>query len=192
MLQNRQLIRFVADVIQQAFDEAGIDARAAVLNRLADDFLELVAGQAGHQKLRLADRLGQSAKRRAIADKVRAHGQDDPRIARRIPACREKKLHECDRLLAPERFHGAILPLRRFGVTEELFELVNHEDQRLVLEPLDFGNDVDKTPARSPDQMLDAASLEVQNAAIIFRAGRIFESEIMQQVDQALDWAVLG
>ena len=100
----------------------------------------------GHQKLRLADRLGQSAKRRAIADKVRAHGQDDPRIARRIPACREKKLHECDRLLAPERFHGAILPLRRFGVTEELFELVNHEDQRLVLEPLDFGNDVDKTP----------------------------------------------
>ncbi len=77
VLQDRQLVRVVADVVDQPRQQDRRDLRAAHPDRTLDGGAALVAGHPRHQVLRRVDGLGQAGKLRAVAEKVRAHRQDD-------------------------------------------------------------------------------------------------------------------
>ncbi len=77
MLQNGQLIRIVAHVVEQPLYQGGRHGRTAHGHRPLDGAPTLFSGHARDQVLALVDGLGQILKLRALAKKVRAHGDDD-------------------------------------------------------------------------------------------------------------------
>ena len=126
VLQDRQLVHVVADVVEQALHQARRDAPAADADGAGDRRLQLVAGQARDQVLAIADRLGQSAKPVAVAEEVRAHGDDDVHrhfgLLRRL----EQQLDEGRRFIPGVALFGEI------GKAEKLFELID-EDQQILM-----------------------------------------------------------
>ena len=100
MLKDGQLIHFRAAVVQQSFDQFGIDRRSRLHDRVADDLIQLITGQGRNEKLRRADGFRKPVKPRAIADEIRAHRQHDPDIVRLGPARFQQELNELCRLLA--------------------------------------------------------------------------------------------
>ena len=103
VLQDRQLVHVVADVVEQALHQARRDAPTAHADGAGDHRLQLVAGQARDQVLAVADRLGQVAEARAVAEEVRAHGDDD--VHRHVGLLRrfEQQLDEGRRFISGVR-----------------------------------------------------------------------------------------
>jgi len=77
VLQDRQLVRVVADVVDQPCQQHRRDLRAPHPDRSLDGGATLVAGHPRHQILPGVYRLGQAGKLSAVAEKIRAHRHDD-------------------------------------------------------------------------------------------------------------------
>jgi hypothetical protein len=127
VLEDRELVRIVADVIEQAEDEAGADRRAAHRHRPGDGDAALLAAHAWDQELPVVHRLGEAGELGAVADEVGAHGEDD--VDRRLLLVRrfEEQAHEGRRLLV------RVLDPRVALEAEELLELVDQQQHVVVL-----------------------------------------------------------
>ena len=86
VLQDRQLVRVVAHVVDQTRQQHGRDLRPAHPNGAADGGPAFVAGQPRDQVLAGVDGLGQAGELGAVTQEVRAHRQDDvDRAGRLLP-----------------------------------------------------------------------------------------------------------
>ena len=94
MLQQRQLIRIVAEIIEKAGRELRIHGSAADPCRSLDRFATLLPSQARRQILGAVDRFRQAHEQRAMAQEVRSHGEHyvDRLIALR--GARQQQPHE--------------------------------------------------------------------------------------------------
>ena len=126
MLEDRELILVVADIVQQPQDEPRRDRAAADGNGPGDGHAQRIAAHARHQVLPAVHRFGQSGILRALADEVGAHGQHD--VDGKVLRCGgfEQKLDEGDCLVA-RVFDAAVAP-----EPEQLFELI-HDDEQVVV-----------------------------------------------------------
>ena len=151
VLQHRQLVHVVADVVEQALHQARRDAPDAHADGAGDHRPQLVAGQARDQVLAVADRLGQVAEARAVAEEVGAHGDDHVHRHFCLPRRFEQQLDEGRRFIS-----GAALP-GEIGETEKLFELIDEDQQILMrLQPGEAGS-LDQAQTAAPQRRLDHA-----------------------------------
>ena len=77
MLQDGKLVGIVADVVQQPGEQHRADLASADSHRPGDGALALLARHARHKIFAAIDRLRQALELRAVAKKIRAHGQHD-------------------------------------------------------------------------------------------------------------------
>ena len=82
VLQDGQLRRIVAGVVQHPLDEGGLDADASEQGRLLDGLAPLFAAEMRDEVLAAVERLGQTRKLRAVAQVIGPHRQDDVEAAR--------------------------------------------------------------------------------------------------------------
>jgi hypothetical protein len=132
MLQHRKLIELIAAVVDQPLDEFRFDRRPGLFDWLADHVLELTASQIRHEILRRAHRLRQPVEIGAVADEIRAHGDQHAHVLKTPAVGVEQDLHELSRLVA------------RFGLlyrrpaqaeagkaeAEQFLELIDDQKQR--------------------------------------------------------------
>ncbi len=141
MLQHRKLVELVAAIIDEPFDQFGLDCPSGLFDRFADRLLELAAGQIRHQILRGAHRFRQSVEKRAIADEVRTHGDQHAHVFDSTAVGVQQDLHELGRFVARARFLDAGAPLAkaREAETEQFLELIDDQNKRSVAEAAGFG-----------------------------------------------------
>ena len=84
VLQDGQLVRVFAHVVQHALHESRADLPTADADRALDGLASLVAIHPRDQILVVVHRFGQTAELRAITEKIRAHRQHD--VDRHAPA----------------------------------------------------------------------------------------------------------
>jgi hypothetical protein len=111
----------------------GLDRLAALLPREPRD-----------QVLAFAERLGQARKLRAVAEKIRVHGQHH--IDGRIGPGRscEQQVHEQRGVAASVRFrHAPLIP-------EDLLNLIRHHQQAFTRSKLGLANSIDQPQAAGP------------------------------------------
>jgi hypothetical protein len=121
VLEHRELVGVVADIVQHVLDEARRNSRSADAHRLFDRIAPLVARQARDQILAPVDGFGETRDLRAVAQVVRTHGDRDVDAAILRLRGREQQVDEggC-RLLRV----NALL-----AEAEELLELVDDDEQ---------------------------------------------------------------
>src|SRR5262245_53244556 len=132
VLQDRQLIRIFVGVVQCALNKILIDLTPSTPDGFADDVFPLITGHPGHQKLALADGLGQAMKAGAIADKIGPHRQDD--VYRHLRLRRgQKQANECRGLISTlgrrRRIENALRP--KIRESKQFLELID-EQQNLT------------------------------------------------------------
>ncbi|UOE34228.1 hypothetical protein MTP16_00925 [Hymenobacter monticola] len=126
VLQHRQLVLALPNVIQQALHQPLADAVAAEQRRPLDDFLKLVAQQPGHKVLAGSHLLYQPPKLGALPHKVGAHGAhyvNGQVLGLGQPGGFQQQVH-----------HGlgggvGLVAVVVFGVGEKLLKLVHHQQQ---------------------------------------------------------------
>ena len=77
VLENRKLVRVIADVIEQPLHQSVGHLAAADAGGCLDCLLTLASVQSWDDVFPFVDRFGQAAELCAIAEKIRAHGQYD-------------------------------------------------------------------------------------------------------------------
>ena len=125
VLEHRELVGVVAEVVEDAKDQARRDRAASHGDRSGDRRAHLVATHARHEVLARAHGFGQAREFHAVADEVRPHRQHD--VDRDVGlACRfEQDLHEGHGLVAGVG-DGPAAP-----EAEQLLELID-DDQQVV------------------------------------------------------------
>jgi hypothetical protein len=99
VLQHRQLVLVVLDVVEQPEEQARGDGGAAHADGAFDGLLDLVPGHAGDEEFPVVDRLGQPEELRTFAQKIRAHGQHDVHVLLRLLRGVQQQVHEADGFL---------------------------------------------------------------------------------------------
>ena len=74
MLQDRELIGVVADVVEELLDEPAADRPSSDSRRSLDRGAALFAAQARDEEFSVVDDLCQPGELRTVAEEVRAHG----------------------------------------------------------------------------------------------------------------------
>jgi hypothetical protein len=125
MLQDGQLIRVIAYVVQKPLDQARGNVRTTDRNGSFDDLGQLVPCQARDQVLAAVQGLGQPAELGADAEVIRAHGEYDENryIILRSP---QQELDEGGSRIAPSVFRSSRLE------PEQFLELVDNDEQIVV------------------------------------------------------------
>ena len=121
VLEHRELVRVVSEVVQHLLDEARGHARAGDPDGLLDGLATLIAGQPRDQVLSAVHRLGEPGDVRAVAQVVRAHRDRDVDTPFGSLTRREEEAHERSRGLFRAR---PLLP-----EPEDLLELVDDDEQ---------------------------------------------------------------
>ena len=122
MLQDRELVGVVADVVDQTRQQHRVDARAGHAHRSGDGHAALVSRHARHEGLTAAHGLRQPVIGTALAQKVRAHGQHHVDWQLTLPPGLQQQADQRRRVVG--RGGAAQAP-----VAEQLFELVDHDQQ---------------------------------------------------------------
>ena len=89
MLQTRELIGLLTQIVQEPLQQPRRDLPAGDLDRPFDDPLVLLASEPGNQELAPVDHLGQACELAALADEVgthREHDVDRHSFCARLPA----------------------------------------------------------------------------------------------------------
>ncbi len=121
MLQHRQLVLAVLDIVEQPEEQARGDGGAADADRAFDRFLDLVPAHPRDEEFPVVDSLGQPQELRAFPQKIRAHGQHDINILVRLLRGVQQQVHEADGFLLA-RGAGPVK-------AEQFLELIDHEQQ---------------------------------------------------------------
>src|SRR6185503_5939516 len=123
-------------IVEQSLDEFRLDRSARLLDRFPDRLLELAAGQVRHEILRCAYGLGQAVETGAIADEVRAHGDEHTHVLEAAAVGVQKDLYELSRFVPPPRFLDAAAAVAEAGEAEaeQFLELIDDQDQRSAAE----------------------------------------------------------
>ena len=131
-LEQRQGSRLPLHVGQKPFGQSRLRLAADEERRLFDRLAQLRRGHRPDQLLVGAEHCGELRERRAGAQEVGPHRQDDrhpsPRRGRRIQEIGEEAVPV---LIEPDSRRAFLRP-----VGEDLLELVDHHDQPLVLRPI--------------------------------------------------------
>src|SRR5580704_14724292 len=140
MLQHRKLIEHVAAIVEQSFDQFRLDRSGRLFDRFSDCLLELTAGEVWDEILRRAHRLRQPVEIGAIANEIRAHGDEHAHVLDAAAIGVEKDLHELRRFVPPSRFLDAAAAVAEAGKTEaeQFLELIDDQDERSTAEATGF------------------------------------------------------
>ena len=160
VLQHRKLIELVAAIVEQSFDEFRLDGPARFFDRFADRLLELAARKIRHEVLSRAHRLRQAMKIGAIADEVRAHGDEHAHVLDTAAVGVEQDLHELGRFVPPSRFLDAAAPVAEAGEAkaEQFLELIDNQNERSAAKAAGFDKRAVETEARLAQRPFDAVA----------------------------------
>ena len=120
MLQNRQLVRAVARLVEQAVDKTARNLGLAHPHRLLDHGAALVARHARNEEQAVGHRLGQITEARAVTDKIRAQRQHDVDWQLALSRRFQQQFDEGGRI---------VRALNRARKAEQFLKLVNHHQQ---------------------------------------------------------------
>ncbi|MDQ3584097.1 MAG: hypothetical protein M3495_21995 [Pseudomonadota bacterium] len=140
MLQQRQLVRVSAEIVDQPVDQLRVHPPAEHPRRPGDGQLQFLAGQPGGEVLAVAHRLGQTLEHGALAEVVRPHGDDDIDRRLALAGAGEQEGDEGIGLLDGD-------PL---AIAEDLLELVRHDQQGGALQRLGPLDDLDQSEGTAP------------------------------------------
>jgi hypothetical protein len=151
MLQDRELVRVVADVVEEPRDQNRRDRSFAHPDWPQDGGADFVAGQARDEVLAVIDRLGQAEKLRAVPDEVRAHRKQDVDRHFALRARFEQQLDEGDGVL-PRAIGRLGRTSRRSAEAEQFFELVHYYEQLHAFRQARLRDDVDEAETAQPQR----------------------------------------
>src|SRR5262249_209994 len=122
MLQHGKLIWLATEVIQKLVDQRIVQLTAGNQGWFHNGRTVLVTREAWGQKLAVIDGFGESGEQRTVTKKVRTHGDDHVYWHLRLLGLRrgQQQVHEGVRVIDV---------LRLFPITEDLFKLVNDQQQ---------------------------------------------------------------
>jgi hypothetical protein len=158
MLRHWKLIELVAAIVEQSLDQFRLDRPASFFDRFADRILKLTAGQIRHEVLRRAHRLRQAVEIGAIADEVRAHGDEHAQVFDTTAVGVEQDLHELSRFVPPSRFLDAAAVVANASQTEaeQFLELIDDRNERSAAQAAGFGKRAVEAEARLSQCPFDA------------------------------------
>src|SRR5262249_3049934 len=143
MLKHRKLIDLVTDIVQQAFDQRGLDRSARLFHWFADNVGELIARERRNEELVRAHDFGEPLEAGAFPDEVGPHGEEDVHVARLTAACLKEELNEFGRVVAYARVATKIASwMSGACVAKQLLELIDDQEQGPVAKCLDLGKRV--------------------------------------------------
>ncbi len=125
VLQDRQLVGVVAEVVEEALHQAPADRSARHPHRSLDGALALVPAQAGDEVLALVDRFRQIRELGTVAQEIRAHRDHHVDRDLLLPGRFQQELHEV----------GSLFLALPAGLVEaeDLLELIDHHEEVAVL-----------------------------------------------------------
>ena len=126
VLQERQLVLIIADLVQQPHDEAGCNPPTGHGDRPRDRGTKLVPGHPRDQVLALVDGFGQPGIVHAVPDEIGPHRQHDVDRNLGLPGGFEEQLDERDGFLP------GVLDVATPAKPEQLLELID-EDEHVVV-----------------------------------------------------------
>ena len=173
VLKDRQLVGAFAHIVEQAVDQRGRQHHALHRRRAGDGLANLVAGEPGDQVLPAVDGLGQVAKARAVAQKIRAHRQHHIDAHGRLVDGFEQQLDEGAGIV------GSLHLVQRLDGAKQLFELIDQHQQAVAFGQQSLAHRLHQAQAAAAQRDSGKAGLSLgqrgvaQHAGCIQRAGQI-------------------